>query len=125
MFVFFQSKNYFNLSQLYHCLCDQVFESYTDALKTGYCLIYSCYTRERCRFGRGCIFAHSNEELKEWMQEYVRKEREKLSKELQDKAELDSMEMISKILKGPAEDVSEFNFDFLFVRIYNALNLYI
>ena len=55
----------------------------------------------------------------------MRKEREKLSKELQDKAELDSMEMISKILKGPAEDVSEFNFDFLFVSIYNALNLYI
>lgn len=59
------------------------------------------------------------------MQEYVRKEREKLSKELQDKAELDSMEMTSKILKGPAEDVSEFNFDFLFDRIYDALNLYI
>ena len=59
------------------------------------------------------------------MQEYVRKEREKLSKELQDKAELDSMEMISKILKGPAEDVNVFYFDFLFDRIYDALNLYI
>lgn len=81
----------------------------------GYYLICSCYTRERCRFGRGCIFAHSIQELNEWEQEYHRKKREKRTKELQEKEEIISMEMASEILKGPAEDVSEL---FSFARIY-------
>ena len=85
---------------------------------------YSCYTRERCRFGRGCIFAHGNEELKEWQQEYLRKEREKLRKELQDKDELVSMEMATQILKGPAEDVSVsiFSFSLLSITSITYLN---
>lgn len=81
----------------------------------GYYLICSCYTHERCRFGRGCIFAHSNQELNEWEQEYQRKKREKRTKELQEKEEILSMEMASEILKGPTEDVSEL---FSFARIY-------
>ena len=70
-------------------------------------LIYSCYTRERCRFGRGCIFAHGIEELNEWIQEYDRKKNEKLRKEISEKKEVCSLEMVSSILKGPAEDVSQ------------------
>ena len=46
--------------------------------------------------------------MKEWEQEYQRKERERRIKELQHKEELDSMEMASKILRGPPEDVSVF-----------------
>ena len=68
--------------------------------------MYSFYTHERCRYGRGCIFAHSPEELKEWQQEYDRKRKEKLRKELEEKEEVCSLEMASKILKGPAKDVS-------------------
>jgi len=74
--------------------------------------IYSFRTRERCRFGRGCIFAHSPEELKEWEQEYDKKRKEKLRKELEDKEKTSSLEMASKILKGPAKDVSFFSFFF-------------
>ena len=84
---------------------------------------YSSYTRERCRYGRGCIFAHGNEELKEWQQEHLRKEREKLRKELQDKDELVSMEMATQILKGPAEDVSVFIFSVSLLSITNITNL--
>ena len=73
------------------------------------CLNFSCYTHERCRFGRGCVYAHSNGELMEWQQEYLRKGREKLKKELQDKDEVLSMEMTTNILKGPEEDVSVIN----------------
>lgn len=69
-------------------------------------VIYSCYTHERCRFGRGCIFAHSLEELNEWEEEYSRKERDKRVKEIQDRNEILSMEMVSEILKEPAENVS-------------------
>ena len=68
--------------------------------------IFSYRTGERCRFGRGCIFAHSPEELKEWEQEYDRKRREKLRKETEEKEEIGSLELASKILKGPANDVS-------------------
>ena len=64
----------------------------------------SYYTREWCRFGRGCIFAHGKEELSEWEQEYRRKEREKHIKERQDKEEM----LMSEILKGSAEDVSQY-----------------
>ena len=45
----------------------------------------------------------------EWQQEYLRKGREKLKKELQDKDEILSMEMTTNILKGPDEDVSVIN----------------
>lgn len=45
----------------------------------------------------------------EWQQEYLRKGREKLKKELQDKDEVLSMEMTTNILKGPEEDVSVIN----------------
>ena len=45
----------------------------------------------------------------EWQQEYLRKEREKLKKKLQDKDEVLSMEMTTNILKGPEEDVSVIN----------------
>ncbi|XP_067043097.1 3'-5' exoribonuclease HELZ2-like isoform X4 [Acropora muricata] len=65
-----------------------------------YKLCKSYYTRERCRFGRGCIFAHGREELNEWKQEYQRKEREKHIMERQDKEEM----LISEILKGSAEN---------------------
>ena len=69
-------------------------------------LIYSCYTHERCRFGRGCLYAHSSDELSEWNQEYNRKKNEKLRKEIEEKGEVWSLEMASKILKGPEEDVN-------------------
>jgi len=62
--------------------------------------------------------------MKEWEQEYQRKERERRIKELQDKEELDSMEMASKILRGPAEDVSVFpkhNHSFAFPEGANSL----
>ena len=68
--------------------------------------VYSYYTRERCRYGRGCIFAHGPDELKEWEQEYDRKRKEKLRKELEEKEEIGSLELVAKILKGPAKDVS-------------------
>ena len=45
----------------------------------------------------------------EWQQEYLRKERGKRRKELQDKDEVLSMEMTTNILKGPKEDVSVIN----------------
>ena len=45
----------------------------------------------------------------EWKQEYLRKGREKLQKELQGKDEVLSMEMTTNILKGPEEDVSVIN----------------
>lgn len=45
----------------------------------------------------------------EWQQEYLRKGREKLKKELQDKDEVLSTEMATNILKGPEEDVSAIN----------------
>ena len=65
----------------------------------------SYYTREWCRFGRGCTFAHGKEELSEWEQEYQRKEREKCIKEhRQDEEEI----LTSEILKGSAEDVSQY-----------------
>ncbi|XP_068675109.1 3'-5' exoribonuclease HELZ2-like isoform X2 [Montipora foliosa] len=70
-----------------------------------YKLCRSCYTRERCRFGRGCIFAHSSKELKEWEQEYRRKEGEKRMKVLKDSEEIVSIELTSAILKGPPEDL--------------------
>ena len=72
-------------------------------------LSFSCYSRERCRFGRGCIYAHCNEELIEWKEEYQRKVKEKLTKELQDKDEDLYVEMATKILKGPQEHVSPIN----------------
>ena len=65
--------------------------------------------------------------MKEWEQEYQRKERERRIKELQDKEELDSMEMASKILRGPAEDVSVFakhNHSFAFPKYANPLFLF-
>ena len=68
--------------------------------------IYSYYTRDRGRYGRGCIFAHGPDELKEWEQEYDRKRKEKLRKEREEKEEIGSLELASKILKGPANDVS-------------------
>ncbi|XP_068761003.1 3'-5' exoribonuclease HELZ2-like isoform X3 [Montipora capricornis] len=71
----------------------------------AYMLCRSCDTRERCRFGRGCIFAHSSEELKKWKQEYRRKEREKRKKVLVDNEEIVSIELTSAILKGPPEDL--------------------
>ena len=55
------------------------------------------------------MYAHSNGELTEWQQEYQRKGREKLQKQLQDKDEVLSMEMTTNILKGPEEDVSVIN----------------
>ena len=69
----------------------------------SFCL--PCYvTRERCKYGRGCIQAHGKEELSEWVQEYQRKEREKRIKEQrQDEEEM----LTSEILKGSAEDVSQ------------------
>ncbi|XP_044184435.1 uncharacterized protein LOC114957638 isoform X2 [Acropora millepora] len=67
----------------------------------AYKLCQSYYTREWCRFGRGCTFAHGKEELSEWEQEYRRKEREKHIKERQDKEEM----LTSEILKGSAEDL--------------------
>ena len=76
--------------------------------------IFSCYTRERCRYGRGCIYAHSPDELKEWQQEYDRKMKEKIRKELEEEEEIGSLELASKILKGPAEDVSHNYSVFLF-----------
>ena len=65
--------------------------------------IYSYNTRERCRHGRMCIYAHSPEELKEWEQffECDRKRKEELRKELEEKEEI-----TSKTLKGPTKDVS-------------------
>ncbi|XP_068761024.1 3'-5' exoribonuclease HELZ2-like isoform X3 [Montipora capricornis] len=75
-------------------------------VKNGaYKLCRSCYTRERCRFGRGCIFAHSSEEIKEWEQEYQRKEREKRMKVNQDNEEIVSIELTSAILKGLQENL--------------------
>ena len=68
--------------------------------------IYSYYTRARCRYGKGCIYAHSPEELKEWEQECDRKKKEKLTKELEEKEEKGSLEMASKTLKRPTKDVS-------------------
>ena len=59
-----------------------------------------------CRFGRGCLFAHSEEELEEWIQEFQRKERERTRKEREGRDETSSLEMASKVLNGPAEDVS-------------------
>ena len=56
------------------------------------------------------MYAHSNGELTEWQQEYQRKGREKLQKQLQDKDEVLSMEMTTNILKGPEEDVSVMSF---------------
>ncbi|XP_078348623.1 3'-5' exoribonuclease HELZ2-like isoform X2 [Oculina patagonica] len=73
----------------------------------SYKLCRSYFTHERCRFGRGCIFAHSKEELDEWKQEYDRKETEKLKKESEEKGEVWSLKMSSKILKGPAQDLVE------------------
>ena len=72
--------------------------------KTTY--IFSYNTRATCRFGRGCIYAHSPDELKEWQQEYDRKKKEKIKKELEEKEEIGSLELASKILKGPTTDVS-------------------
>ena len=70
--------------------------------------IYICsfYTRERCRYGRGCIYAHSPEELKEWEQENDRKRKEKIRKELEEKEETGPSEIASKALRGPTKDVS-------------------
>ena len=65
--------------------------------------------------------------MKEWGQEYQRKERKRRTKELQDKEELDSMEMVSKILRGPAEDVSVFakhNHSFAFPKSANPFSLF-
>jgi len=65
--------------------------------------------------------------MKEWGQEYQRKERKRRTKELQDKEELDSMEMVSKILRGPAEDVSVFakhNHSFAFPKGANPFSLF-
>lgn len=72
--------------------------------------IYSLRTHERCRYGRGCIYAHSHEELKEWKQEYDRKRKEKPRKDIEEKEEICSLEIASKILKGPAKDVSHYIF---------------
>ena len=69
--------------------------------------IFSYNTRATCRFGRGCIYAHSPDELKEWQQEYDRKRKEKLRKELEEQEEIGSLELASEILKGPAKDVSQ------------------
>ena len=66
----------------------------------------SVYTHERCRFGRGCLFAHSKEELQEWIQEFQKKEKEKLRRELEGQDEVTTLEMASQILKGPSQDVS-------------------
>lgn len=66
----------------------------------------SYYTSERCRFGRGCIYAHSQEELNEWKQEYDRKVMENRAMEIKEKDEEFCSEMTSKILKAPLEDVS-------------------
>ena len=66
----------------------------------------SYVTRQRCKYGRGCIHAHGKEELSEWEQEYQRKEREKRIKEPQDEKEI----LTSEILKGSAEDVSQYFF---------------
>ena len=68
--------------------------------------INSCHTRERCRFGRGCIYAHSQQELNEWKQEYERKLKEKAKEDIKKREELFSSEMASKFLKAPPEDVS-------------------
>lgn len=68
--------------------------------------INSCHTRERCRFGRGCIYAHSQQELNEWKQEYDRKLKEKAKEDIKKREELFSSEMASKFLKAPPEDVS-------------------
>lgn len=68
--------------------------------------MYSYYTRKRCRYGSGCIYAHSPEELKEWEQEGDRKIKEKLTKELEEKEEISSLEIASKTLKGSTKDVS-------------------
>ena len=68
--------------------------------------IYSYNTRERCRYGRECIYAHSPEELKEWEQECDRKRKEELRKELEEKEEIGSLQITSKTLKGPTKDVS-------------------
>ena len=69
--------------------------------------IFSYYTRATCRFGRGCIYAHGPDELKEWQQEYDRKRKEKLRKELKEQEEIGSLELASEILKGPTKDVSQ------------------
>lgn len=68
-------------------------------------LILSCYSHEPCRYGRGCIYAHSNKELIEWQEEYQRKEVEKHTKEIQGEDDL-YMEIATKILKGPPKEVS-------------------
>ena len=73
------------------------------------CLNFSCYSHEPCRFGRGCIYAHSNEELIEWQEEYQRKEVGKRTKELQGEDEDLYMEIATKILKGPRKEVSPIN----------------
>ncbi|XP_022797854.1 uncharacterized protein LOC111336086, partial [Stylophora pistillata] len=74
----------------------------------SYRLCRSCYTRERCRFGRGCIYAHNQHELNEWKKEYDRKIKEKLEKDIKEREELFSSEMASKILKAPQEDRVEY-----------------
>lgn len=69
-------------------------------------LILSCYSHEPCRYGRGCIYAHSNKELIEWQEEYQREEMEKHIKEIQGEDEDLYMEIATKILKGPPKEVS-------------------
>ena len=69
----------------------------------SFCLPFY-FTRKQCRFGRGCIFAHGEEELSEWKQEYQRKERERRIKERQDEEVI----LTSEILNGSAEDVSHY-----------------
>ena len=59
--------------------------------------INSCHTRERCRFGRGCIYAHSQQELNEWKQEYDRKLKEKAKEDIKKREELFSSEMASNV----------------------------
>ena len=69
-------------------------------------LILSCYSHEPCRYGRGCIYAHSNKELIEWQEEYQRKEVEKRTGERQGEDEDLYMEIATKILKSPRKEVS-------------------
>ena len=44
--------------------------------------------------------------MNEWKQEYDRKLKEKLEKDIKEREELFSSEMASKILNAPSEDVS-------------------
>ncbi|XP_022797830.1 uncharacterized protein LOC111336066 [Stylophora pistillata] len=66
----------------------------------SYRLCKSYYTSERCRFGRGCLYAHSQQELNEWKQEYDRRATKNLEIKIKEEEEM----FYAEILKAPPED---------------------